>query len=121
SDQADIRQRLGLHPSTVSKMIKRLVEMGWLAREKDSWDRRRNVIVLTALGMRKIVKAMRIVFQMRTHMKHFEDHFRCHARNTGRRILDVIGDFWEEICSIARSFGDETWLPYDFGWAGPYG
>lgn len=117
-DQAAIRQKLGLHPSTVSKMIERLVEMGWLERQgRAAWDRRLSIVALTELGMRKIVKAMRIVFRMRTHLKHFEDLFRPKASNTRRHILDVIGEFWEEIRCIARSFGDEVWLYYDFGWA----
>jgi len=122
-DQATLRKKLGLHPSTVSKMIKRLVEMGWLERqEKAVWDRRRNMIALTELGMRKIVKAMRIVFQMRTHLKHFEDLFRCRA-NAGYHILEAIGDVWDDINTIATSFGDKSRLLFDigYGWEGQYG
>lgn len=122
--QATIRRRLGLHPSTVSKMIKRLVEMGWLEKQgKFCLDRRVNVIALTELGMRKIVKAMRIVFQMRPHMKHFEDLFRCRARYSDQHIIEVISDVWDDIHKIATSFNDSACLPYDigYGWEGAYG
>jgi DNA-binding MarR family transcriptional regulator len=122
--QSTIRRRLGLHPSTVSKTIKRLIETGWLERQgKFCRDRRVNIIAFTELGMRKIVKAMRIVFQMRTHLKHFEDLFRCRARCRDRHIIEVLSHVWDDIHKIATSFGDDARLPYDigYGWEGAYG
>lgn len=123
--QVQIRKRLGLHPSTVSKMIKQLVEMGWLERQgKAEWDRRVNIIAFTELGMRKIVKAMRIVFRMRTHLKHFEDLLRCVADCRNEPMIEVISDVWDVIHTITKSFGDGARLPYDigYGWCeGAYG
>jgi DNA-binding MarR family transcriptional regulator len=78
-EQARICRKLGLHSSTVSKLIKRLVQLGWLENCGKGGDRRTNVIALTEKGLRSIVKAMRIVFRMRTHLRHFEDLFRSLA------------------------------------------
>src|SRR5690348_15988419 len=38
--QADLCRDLGLHRSTVSKMLLRLEEMGWIRRDRDPTDRR---------------------------------------------------------------------------------
>src|SRR5215475_11440027 len=60
--QDTIRARLGLHPSTVSKMIKRLIEMGWLQKERRPVeDARTNIIQLTRRGLKDIKSAMRLV------------------------------------------------------------
>ena len=42
--------KLGLHPSTVSKCLKRLVALGWMTRHVVPYDRRRRIFRLTALG-----------------------------------------------------------------------
>src|SRR4029079_18092400 len=56
---------LGVHPSTVCKMIARLLEMGWIRRMRYPLDRRRWLVRLTDLGLRKVWKAMRILFRGR--------------------------------------------------------
>src|SRR5262249_25098096 len=53
--QDKLTARLGLHPSTVSKMISRLVHMGWLDKERRPVeDGRTNIIRLTKRGLRRI-------------------------------------------------------------------
>ena len=60
--QAGLARDLGLHPTTVGKMVKRLVEMGWVRRVK--WMSRRDYSVgLTESGLEIIRKAMKHVFR----------------------------------------------------------
>ena len=48
--QADLVERLGLDPSTVTKMLQRLERDGWVGREPSPSDRRVMVVTLTAAG-----------------------------------------------------------------------
>jgi DNA-binding MarR family transcriptional regulator len=48
--QADIVERLGLDPSTVTKMLQRLERDGWVGREPSPSDRRVMVVTLTPAG-----------------------------------------------------------------------
>src|SRR6476620_2681814 len=56
--QADLCKDLGLHRSTVSKMLIRLQEMGWIRRDRDSADRRTMAVGLTETGLEMITVAM---------------------------------------------------------------
>jgi MarR family transcriptional regulator, organic hydroperoxide resistance regulator len=48
--QADLVARLGLDPSTVTKMLQRLERDGWVGREPSPRDRRVMVVTLTPAG-----------------------------------------------------------------------
>lgn len=48
--QTDLVERLGLDPSTVTKMLQRLERSGWLAREPSPDDGRVMVVTLTQAG-----------------------------------------------------------------------
>jgi len=55
---------LGLSRQTVWKMVERLVELGLVTKKKDSYgaDRRRNILSLTAEGIRRIRQAFGVAF-----------------------------------------------------------
>jgi DNA-binding MarR family transcriptional regulator len=121
--QDTLRKRLGLHPSTVSKMIKRLIEIGWLEKERRPVeDARTNIIQLTRKGLKAIKRAMRIVGGPRphelredTHFFHFEFLFgKMHPR---RWATAAVAEFFEYVDAVARSFGDESNVEYDFGFS----
>ena len=65
--QARLRRLLGLSRQTVWKMVERLVELGLLAKTKDVHgpDRRRNILSLTAEGIRRIRQAFGAAFSER--------------------------------------------------------
>ncbi len=65
--QAWLRRLLGLSRQTVWKMVERLVELGLLAKTKDVHgpDRRRNILSLTAEGIRRIRQAFGAAFSER--------------------------------------------------------
>jgi DNA-binding MarR family transcriptional regulator len=113
--QDELRGQLGLHASTVSKLIKRLVELGWVTnKDKPLDDRRTRVVRLTREGLAKIDRAIRILFRQRIHLKHFEDLFR--GWNPDIHVLEAIDDFWTTIDEVARKFGDTSTLRYSFGY-----
>jgi DNA-binding MarR family transcriptional regulator len=62
--QDTLRRVLALHPSTVSKMLVRLEELGWVVNEGPANDDgRTNVICLTANGVIALDEAMRRVLR----------------------------------------------------------
>lgn len=111
--QKRIREGLGLHPSTISKMLKRLEQLGWITRERDYDDRRVKSVMLTKLGRRKAWKAMRINFRGRTLASHYE--------MLVRRLrpldppLEGLDHLWDTLDFIALGFGDEAFFHYDHG------
>jgi DNA-binding MarR family transcriptional regulator len=114
SRQDLIWKALGLHPSTVSKMIKRLVQLGWLRVERRApEDERTNVVYMTKDGVRVLQRAMRIIFRQRIHLKHFEDLFKAWRPDV--HVLEAIDGFWSTVDHVARRFGDTSDVEYDFG------
>ena len=65
--QARLRRLLGLSRQTVWKMVERLVELGLITKTKDvhGVDRRRNILSLTAEGIRRIRQAFGVAFSER--------------------------------------------------------
>jgi len=114
-EQNKLTAALGLHPSTVSKMIKRLVEMGWLEKDpRCQGDARTNLILLTKRGLKRINRAMGIVFRRgKADLHHFELLF----GNMNPRSWPpaAVNAFRGQINAVARSFGDQSYLTYDFG------
>src|SRR5262249_41734336 len=112
--QDGLRRTLGLHPSTVSKMITRLVQLGWLRKTRSLEDRRTFDVRLTDVGLRRLRRAMRLVFRVRTHLKHFEDLFRRLRPDV--HVLEGIHQHWLFVDEVARSFKDTSSLLYEFGY-----
>jgi DNA-binding MarR family transcriptional regulator len=114
--QADLWKDLGVHHSTVSKMIKRLVQLGWLRNEERPLnDSRTKIVRLTALGVRRIERAMRLVFKVRTHLKFFEDHFKKRGKS-GWQVLEEIDRLLWAVRDVARDLGDGSNVYYWFGY-----
>jgi DNA-binding MarR family transcriptional regulator len=140
--QTGLCRDLGLHRSTVSKMLTRLEEMGWVRRERDASDRRRFNVELTEKGLRKIWQAMRRVFRGKVMRRAYErlfgvppaqpwDEFEAtydpvaaaaRARalkrieaTEGKTVVHVIHDVYCTLQEIARYFGDQSAVWYDLG------
>jgi DNA-binding MarR family transcriptional regulator len=118
--QSRITEALGLHASTVSKMITRLVALGWLAREEARSDKRRNIIRLTEAGHEAIKLAMRIVMKRRLFRRRFKPHFLPHAdrhRCAERRTSVAMLTFYMKCEAIATRLGRG---PTPLEWPPPY-
>jgi DNA-binding MarR family transcriptional regulator len=55
----ELGRRLGIAPSTLTRNLQRLLEMGYVKREADGTDGRAAVVALTALGRRQADKLER--------------------------------------------------------------
>lgn len=116
--QSDLRRMLGVCSSSVSKMISRLVKLGWLARTRIyDGDRRTNIIELTELGRRVLLRACKIVFGARTLLRKYEGIVARYFRpKTRAELIDRIGEVWLATSHIAKDQGDTSTLEYAFGW-----
>jgi DNA-binding MarR family transcriptional regulator len=111
--QRAITRALGLHPSTVSKMLKRLEELGWLTRYPDYDDSRVKAVELTPLGVRKAWEAMRRVFRQRLMLQPFETLARS-LRPTAH-VIEGLEHLYDTLELIAGHFGDTSTFYYDYG------
>jgi DNA-binding MarR family transcriptional regulator len=103
---------LGVHPSTVSKMLAKLLDMGWVSRSRYSLDRRTWLIRLTDLGLRKIWQTMRILFRGRALLRAYEQLF-----PTGKygHVVARIDRLVMTLKSVAYTFGDRSNVWFDYG------
>jgi len=98
---------LGLHRTTVSKMVKRLLEMGWLVARRSGRDRRRVGIALSVLGWRSYIGAMGAsVRPIRSAVR------RCFA-GYGARVDHVVAAVVRLWWEVARFFWDRAVVLYE--------
>ncbi len=71
STQKDLRERLGLHASTISAMAQRLEELGFIRQVVRPSDRRRRYLEFTRMGRKAFKRAMRVVFGERAMHRAF--------------------------------------------------
>ena len=111
--QSEIRRYLGLHRSTVSKMVKRLVEIGWLTREAELGDARMKLVALTEAGLQAINIALKIVKREKTVRRWFEDAFkklnRAYQRHADFHYFMISSD-------LAGDLGYPAELEYPVPW-----
>ncbi len=119
--QRELWQRLDLDKSTVSKMLSRLEEMGWIrrGRARGIRDWRSKAVYLTDLGLRHIAKAMRIMFRQRPLVAYFERIYK--ARIPNKHVVRTLHATWKDLRFLAECFGDRSNIAYDFGPGLTYG
>lgn len=61
--QSDLRRRLGVTAPTVSRMVTSLEDLGFLRRTREDEDARQRLVVLTALGLKCIRRAIRVTIK----------------------------------------------------------
>jgi len=114
--QREIWSRLDVDKSTVSKMLRRLEEMGWIRRERSKapGDYRTKKVFFTKLGLQRIAKAMRIMFRQRTLLKYFERIFKA-GNWRFKHVVKNLQTVSESIQYVADCFGDRSIVCYDYG------
>jgi DNA-binding MarR family transcriptional regulator len=69
ASQADVVRRLGLHPTTVSKTVKRLIALKILRHRKSRLDDRRyRMLTFTPYGLTLFRRALQVVFDKPRHL-----------------------------------------------------
>ena len=56
--QMELRKALGVSRATISEMVRALVKLGWITREKNPWDKRTWDCLLTYEGRRVVASVM---------------------------------------------------------------
>ena len=110
--QSDIAKQLGLHPSTVSKMTKRLIEMEWIEKGTDRWDQRQIILRFTKKGLDAFLKAERILFKKRSWIRFWEFCFSSWCYNIPPR--QQVCDHWQILNELASQLGDQSYLLHDY-------
>jgi DNA-binding MarR family transcriptional regulator len=111
--QSELCKDLGLHRSTVARMLKRLNELGWIKKTRSRTDRRTFDVALTRVGLRKIVRAMRRVFRMRVLRCSYENIF-CRAQPK-MHVVDAMKSTLCVLRKISYAFGDRSRVWYHYG------
>jgi DNA-binding MarR family transcriptional regulator len=115
--QCALREMLGLAKMTVSKMLKRLEELGLVVRRlNEGRDRRMKIVSLTEEGLRRIRAAFQIVFGRGAVRKKVLRIYTGVGRDRARRRLTPlrrhVHGIFERVRLIAKHFGDTASLLY---------
>jgi DNA-binding MarR family transcriptional regulator len=110
--QGELWKALGVHPSTVCKMLARLLDMGWVSRSRYPFDLRTWVIRLTDLGLRKVWKAMRVLFRGRALLREYEKLF---PTGPFGHVVARIDRLVMTLKAVAYTFGDRSKAWFDYG------
>jgi DNA-binding MarR family transcriptional regulator len=141
--QYELWKDLGLHRSTICKMLKQLEEFGWIRRTRSKEDRRTFNVSLTAEGLRVIWRAMRRVFRGKLLKREYErllgprkpepwDEFDAiydptsvpppptwktthDASGEPMHVTEIVHAVYETVKRIARFFGDTSYVWFDLG------
>jgi len=108
--QSDVWRALGLHPSTVCRLVRALVERGFVATRK-ALDRRQVDVRLTERGLDVLRRARRflgkfVLREVRAALVY------CCARNADDLRMELAGLLW----GFRARFGDRAQLLYDPSW-----
>jgi DNA-binding MarR family transcriptional regulator len=140
--QMDLWKNLGLHRSTVCKLLKELEGLGWVHRQRCEDDRQTFEVTLTEEGLRMIWRAMRRVFRQKILKREYQrllgprktepwDEFLAlydpegqpppptwkTTRDDGQpmHVTEIVHDVYRTIHRIARFFGDSSAVWFDLG------
>jgi DNA-binding MarR family transcriptional regulator len=116
--QRGICERLGLHSSTISQAVGRLVELGLIKCERvDGFDRRTRRVWLTDEGLRRFKRALHLVFTGRSisrHLRAFVGQYVNRKRRGLKARIDEQQDvLWQELIHLAKHLGNRAALVHE--------
>ncbi len=106
--QRGLHERLGLASATVSKMLKRLEELGLLERRTHHADRRKKIVQLSREGTKRMRRVVRRVLKLGL----VRDAFDCAFRLPRDRLRFALAGLYADLRIIAARFGDVSIPPY---------
>ncbi len=71
----DIIKKLGLHPSTISKCVKRMAQLGLVTRGQSPVDARQTIVKLTPWGLEGLDAAFRVIEGLSEDLFHLSRLF----------------------------------------------
>jgi DNA-binding MarR family transcriptional regulator len=110
TEQSELPQKLGVHKSVVSRMLRSLEELGLVVRERCEGDRRRLWVELTEAGLARLRDAARCLTRASQRLL-------CMAICFGRwrdrdERFQHMSEYESYLCAIRREYGDSAWLAY---------
>jgi DNA-binding MarR family transcriptional regulator len=112
--QREICRRLGLHRSTISEGIARLVELGLVECNRLRSDRRVKPVQLTDEGLRRLKLALHLLFTKRPLSRHIRAYAATYddgpRRGRASRVTRWLGQMWQRLIHLAKHFGNSAAL-----------
>jgi len=106
--QREIHRRLGVSPSTISRMLQRLRALGLVHHDVRSDDRRTKEVRVTLAGIARLRMIVRRVMRAGHVQQALDGIFRLPAA----RLRDALADFYADLRMAAVHFGDTSRSPY---------
>ena len=121
--QSDVRRALGVAGPTVSRMIRSLMELGFLVKLRAPHDRRERIVQLTEKGRRVLAKAIRATMGPRKVERLVAGALAGARRRATCGRVAAVG-LEEVLLRVRTAFGDRARLlyvfnPYEWGWRPP--
>jgi DNA-binding MarR family transcriptional regulator len=114
-EMSDLRKALGLARATISKAVKRLVELGLVTCELRAGSDRNKVVALTEEGAARIKRALHLVFTGRALTRHYQRYVARADRGTRKRpwrIAEELRILWWDFQALARHHFDKSRVLY---------
>jgi DNA-binding MarR family transcriptional regulator len=110
TEQSELPEKLGVHKSVVSRMLRSLEELGLVSRERYAGDRRTFVVELTEAGVARLRDATRCLARASQRLLCMAICF-GRWRDPDARLQHMSA--YESYLDVIRSeYGDKAWLPY---------
>ncbi len=112
TEQGELRRKLGVHKSVVSRMVRSLEEIGLVARRRGYRDRRRRWVELTKAGIARLRDAARCLARASRRLLCMAI---CFGRWKDREArFRHMSDYESYLSVIRREYGDAAWLVYSW-------
>jgi DNA-binding MarR family transcriptional regulator len=117
-EMAELRRKLGLARATISKAVKRLVELGLVTCDFRPGSQRNKVVSLTDEGSARIKRALHLVLTGRMLSHHYgrfvsTDPLGRVVRKRPWKIAEELTNIWWELESLARHLFDKSHVLYN--------
>lgn len=114
---SELVRRLGLARATISKAVKRLVELGLVTCSYAGSGRRDKRVELTEEGAARIKRAMHLVFTGRQLARHYRRYIAkqhlTKKKNLAWHIAEELSELWFELRHLARHLFDRSDVLYN--------
>jgi DNA-binding MarR family transcriptional regulator len=110
TSQRELRRKLGVHKSVISRMLRSLERIGLVTRRRFSGDRRQFWVELTRAGRERFRDAARCLARASTRLLCIAICF-GKERNREARLRHMSG-YEDYLNALRRQYGDRAWLAY---------
>lgn len=103
--QQNLSELLNFDPTVIVSLVDDLEELGYIERQRDKADRRRNVLLLTEKGREILVEAKAVVDK--TEKEFLGDLSPSETEQLNRMLIRVMGNHWHLAGTIGKKTDDD--------------